>query len=88
MGDIIRDGIILIVYEFIIIISFIVVSSPLSITIASIVDAGTASGVSQLSYYEGYVNNVFSICMALLALFPVIWFLFRIFSREPNWGYQ
>jgi len=88
MANIIRDGVILIVYEFIIIFTYIIISTPVATTIASLATAGTASGVTQMAFYKGLVDAVFSICIGLLALVPVIWFMFRVYQREPDWGYR
>jgi len=88
LGDIIRDGVILGVYEFIVIISWIVVSSPMSSMIGALTNAGVSMGVTQMTFYQGLVNHVFDICMVLMALIPIIWFVVRMWSREPDWGYR
>ena len=88
MGDIIRDGVILAVSEFSILLMYIVLSSPVATLIAALVDAGTASGVTQMTYYHGLITNVLTICFILLAFVPLIWFVLRMMSREPDWGYR
>ena len=87
MANIIRDGIILIVYEFIIILLYIVLSNPVALTLDAIVSAATASGISITSYYNE-IKTVFSICFAMLGLIPLVWFVFRMWAREPDWGYR
>ena len=86
--NIIRDGIIMMVYEFIVIIAYVTLSSPVATTIGAIVDAGVASGVTQLTSYETLVSNVITICFALLGIIPLVWFIFRVYSREQDWGYR
>jgi len=88
MGDVVRDGLTLIVSEFVIIILYIVLSDPVATILTSISTAGTNMGVTQMTYYHTLVNTVFTICFILLGLVPVIWFIVRMMSREPDWGYR
>lgn len=88
MGDVVRDGALLIISEFVIVLIYIVISSPIATVIASLVDAGTASGVTEMTYYHGLVNTVMTICFILAGFIPIIWFILRMMSREPDWGYR
>ena len=65
----------LVAYVFIMALVYIFTSRPFSLTVAAIVDAGVSSGVSQLTYYQGLVYTVYSICIALAVLIPVIIFV-------------
>ena len=82
----IRDGIILAVYELIIIIVYIVISDPF----VHIVDALGAADASLVQLQTGVATSkiVFGIACAIAGLIPLIWFIFRVFSREPDWGYR
>ena len=86
MGDIIRDGVLMGVTEFVIIITYIVVSGPVASMLTAIAAAG--SDISQMASTHTIINTVFTICFILLGLFPLIWFVFRMMSREPDWGYR
>ena len=88
MGNIIQDGIMLIASEFVILLTYIVISSPVASMIISITSAGTSMGVTQMAHEQMLVDSVFSICMLILALVPVIWFVFRMYQRNPDWGYR
>ena len=88
MGDVVRDGILLIVSEFIILIMYIVLSDPVAQVFNSVSSAGTSMGVTQMTFYDLLVKNVFTICFIILGLAPVIWFIVRMMSREPDWGYR
>ena len=88
MGDVVRDGIIMLISEFVIIIMYIVLSDPVADIFTSISDAGTSMGVTQMTYYHALVNNVFTLCFIILGVIPVIWFIVRMMSREPDWGYR
>ena len=82
----IRDGIILAVYELVIIIVYIVLSGPF-VTIVNALGAADASMV-QLQTGVATSKIVFAMACAIAGLIPIIWFIFRVFSREPDWGYR
>jgi len=88
MANIIRDGIILMVYEFTIVILYIVLSDPIASVLSAIANAAIASGVTQITSYYNEIKTVFTIVFAGLGLIPIVWFIFRMFSREPDWGYR
>jgi hypothetical protein len=86
MGDVVRDGLTLIITEFIIIIIYIVISDPVADILTALANAG--SDIASMGYYHTLVNNVFTICFILLGLVPIIWFIVRMMSKEPDWGYR
>ena len=88
MGDVVRDGIIMMVFEFVIISIYIFLSDPVATVLTALSDAGTNMGVTQMTFYHALVNNVLTIVFILLGLVPLIWFVIRMMSREPDWGYR
>ena len=88
MGDIIRDGLVLAVSEFVVVLTYIVLSDPIATVIQALVTAGTDMGITQMTYYHGLVTTVLTICFIMLAFIPIIWFILRMMSREPDWGYR
>ena len=86
--NIIRDGVILIVFEFIVIIMWIVLSHPMAVIINSLISSGTAMGIGQMTYYGSLVNHVVDMVFLLMGLAPLIWFFFRAYQREQDWGYR
>ena len=82
----VRDGIILAVYELIIIITYAVVSGPAVTLIVAI--GNTAPTVPQMVTAVSNAQIVLMMCFAIAGLIPVIWFMFRVFAREPDWGYR
>ena len=82
----VRDGIILAVYELIIIIVYIVISGPF-VTLVDAIGAADAS-MTQLQTGVSTSKTVFGLACAIAGLIPLIWFVFRVFSREPDWGYR
>lgn len=88
MGDVVHDGLILVISEFIIFLLYIVLSDPVVQVISGICTAGLAIGVSQMTYYQNLVFSVLTICFIVLGFIPVVWFIVRMMSREPDWGYR
>ena len=79
--NIVRDGIILIIYSFSIILAFIFLSSPLATMVSSI---GAASDAPTMPYMMNYVNMVFSICCAAAILIPTIIFIWLAFNSQQE----
>jgi len=87
MGDIIRNGVIMLVIEFILLMAYIFISSPFDDMMTSFeningttdteVEAGTSQG-----------RTIFNIMFAGFALIPPIWFMIWVFTREPDRGFK
>lgn len=88
MGNIVQDGLMLVISEFIIFLLYIVLSDPVVQVISSICTAGLTMGVTQMTFYQNLVFSVLTICFIILGFIPVIWFIVRTMSREPDWGYR
>jgi hypothetical protein len=86
--NIVRDGVILVVFEFIVILLWVVLSGPMAVIINSLINAGTNMGITQMTTYGSLVNRVVDIIFLLMGLCPVIWFFFRVYQREQDWGYR
>ena len=82
----IRDGVILAVYELVVIICYIVLSSPFVTLVSAIASADVS--MTQLQVGANTANTVFLMVCAIAGLIPLVWFIFRVFSREPDWGYR
>ena len=77
--NIIRDGILLAVYTFSIIVAFIFLSGPTATMITSI---AAASDAPQMASIESEVIAVFGICCAMLVLIPTIIFVWMAFTTN------
>lgn len=84
--DIVRNGIILIVYLFIIIVLFIILSGPFDDIMTSFEDINSTASDSRIEDSSSYNKLVFDMVFVMLALIPIIWFIVWCFSREPEWG--
>ena len=82
--NIIRDGVMLIVYTFSIILAFIFLSGPTATMITSIMSAGDAP---QMHALETELLAVFGISTALAVLIPTIVFIWLAFS-DPRMEIQ
>ena len=82
--NIIRDGVILAIYTFSVILAFIFLSSPLALMVSSI---AAASDAPMMASIEAEVIAVFGICCALAVLIPSIVFIYLAFM-SGNEEYQ
>lgn len=85
--DIIRNGVLLIVYLFIIFVIWIVLSSPFETMMDSF---DNINGTYDAEVEAGTSNNrtVFNIFFGGLAIAGILWFVVWIFRREPDWGFR
>lgn len=84
--DIIRDGIIMAVYLFIIAILFIFTSEPFAEIMTEFMATDAASH-SETQYVMNLVQTVYAMMFVILGGIPLVWFIARVFQREPDWGY-
>lgn len=87
MSDIIRNGVIMIVIEFIILAMFLFLSSPFDEVMTSFenINGSTDSEVEQGTTLN---RTAFNVMFGILALIPPIWFMIWVFRREPDRGYK
>lgn len=78
--NVVRQGVILIVYTFIVILMYIVLSDPIAVTITAIATAG--ADVPQMANIVTEVKNVLSICFAIAVIIPTILFIWMTFTNE------
>ena len=83
--NIIRDGIILAVYTFSIILAYIFLSNPLALLVSNI---GGASDATVMPSIMAEVNLVFGLCCAMAVLIPTIAFVWLAFvSNQEEYLY-
>ena len=88
MMDIVRNGVILIAYLFVIIVIYIVISSPFDEMVTSLEDINMTNSDAEVESSGGNIRTVFDMCFVGLALVPIIWFISWAFSREPDWRFK
>lgn len=79
--NIVRDGVILAVYTFSVILAYIFTSSPFAHMIAAI---SAASDASMMPVVYNEVIAVFSICVGMAVLIPIIIFVWLAFSTNQE----
>jgi len=83
--NLIRDGVIMAVYVFIVIAFYIVISSPFADIMS---DFEGINGTGSDSHVERGVSSasiVFDMVFAAFVIIPLFWFMVRVFMREPDW---
>lgn len=83
--NIIRTGGIMAVYVFIVIILYMVLSSPFDDLMTSFAGLDMTNSDAEVEQGVSMGRLVFDIIFALFVLIPIIWFVFMCFSREPDW---
>jgi hypothetical protein len=78
--NVVRQGVILIVYTFAVIITYIVISDPAAQIISAVAAAG--SDISIMASMESEIKAVMGICFALAVLIPTILFIWMSFTNE------
>jgi hypothetical protein len=85
--NIIRDGILLAVYTFVIILAYIFLSTPFTMIISGVAAAGADN--PHMAAMQNEINTVFSIATAMAVLIPTIifiWMAFTTRNEEYPWG--
>jgi len=78
--NVVRQGVILIVYTFTVIITYIVISDPAAQIISAVAAAG--ADISIMASMESEIKAVMGICFALAVLIPTILFIWMSFTNE------
>ena len=85
--DVIRDGMLMAVYVFALVVLYIIISGVFDDTVTSFEDLDMANSDAEVEASARNIRTVFDISFAGLLIGPCIWFIFRTFMREPDWRY-
>jgi len=80
-------GIILVVYLFALMIGYYAVSTPFENLMDGIDDADGGLAADEIDTHVGNYKTFFNMAFALMAITPIVWFIFWVFHREPDWRY-
>lgn len=86
--DIIRAGVLMIAYLFIIIALYMFLSSPFDDIVTSFENINATASDAHIESASSYGRTVFNMIFAGLAIVPMLWFIVWVFHREPDWGYR
>jgi len=83
--NLIRDGVIMAVYVFVVIAIYIVISSPFADIMSDFNDINGTGSDSHVESGVGAAATVFDMIFAAFVIIPLFWFMVRVFMREPDW---
>lgn len=83
--SIIKAGVILAVYEFLVILMYFFLSVPIPTFINAVMDTDI---VPELQTYGSLGLTIFNLMFAIAFFLPVIWFLFWCIREDPNTFYR
>ena len=86
--DIVRAGVILIVYVFVIITFYIFISGAFDTIVTGFEDINSTASDVRVENSATEIRTVFDLMIAGFVIVPVIWFVYWAFSREPDWRYK
>jgi len=86
MANIITDGALMILWTFIVVILYILLSSPFDEIVSGFEDSSYSD--AEIDATWSMQRIIFNMVFAILGAVGVFWFIIRVFKREPNWGYK
>lgn len=86
--NIIKAGVIMLVYFTSLFIAYMIISTPFEETVSGFDSIETTHSDEEVDAQVGYARTAFNIAFGLMAIVPCIWFVFWVFSREPDWRYR
>lgn len=86
--NIIRAGIVMLSYLFMILIAYFILSVPITMIFDGFDDADTGEATDEIDQYLPNIRTVFHMFFAMMAAVPLTWFTLWVMKREPDWGYQ
>lgn len=83
--NLIRDGAMMAIYVLIVIVIYIVLSSPFADIMGDFEDINSSSSDSHIESGVSTATTVFDMIFAAFVIIPLFWFIVRVFMREPDW---
>jgi len=81
-------GVIMAVYLFVLIVAYIVLSSPFASIMADFNNLNLTNSDTEVESGTTAGQLVFDMVFAALGLVPLLWFIVSCFYREPDWRYR
>jgi len=73
------------IYVFIVIVIYIVLSSPFDDIMTDFDNLNNTNSDSEVEHGSSWGRTVFDMIFGMLVLVPLVWFAFWCFHREPDW---
>ena len=83
--DIARNGIIMLVYIFVVILLYMFLSSPFDDMVTTFANINGSASDTHVEAAVTTSRTVFNIIFAALILVPIVWFITWVMHREPDW---
>ena len=83
--DIVKAGVMLAVYLFVVTAIYIFLSSPFDDVVTGFEDIDLTASDEHLESSGAMIRNVFDMMFVGLAAVPIVWFMVWVFRREPDW---
>ena len=80
-------GAMFLVYLFIVIISYYLISTPAEALFDAFDDVDFGLAEDEKDSFLPLIRSCFTICMAIILGIPVTWLVFKVFSRDPDYYY-
>lgn len=86
IGNIIQAGIVFIVYLFVMILLYYILSTPIDTFFDGLLSADLGLATGDMAFHGPNIEWALKLVFAIGISIPVTWFIFWIFSREPFMG--
>ena len=83
--DIVRSGIILIVYTLMMMVIYLIISGVFEDFVTSFEDVNLTNSDAEIEQSGGVIRTVLNLSFAGLVVIPILWFIYWAFYREPDW---
>lgn len=84
VDSIIPAAVLLLVYEFLIIVIYLFFSEPF----IAIVAGFQGLSVPEVQTYTPKILTYFTMMMAIAGVVPILWFIVWVYHREPDWRFN
>jgi len=87
-GSIIKAGVSMLLYLFLVLVIYFILSSPLDTLFDNFDDLDAAEATDEMNEYLPNIITSLDIFFALIIAAPITGFIVWVFSREPDWSYR
>ena len=82
-----KAGVVMIVYLFVVIIAYFILSTPVTMLFDAFDDNDMGAATEQFDVFMPTIRTCFNMFFALMAAIAPTWFIFWVMHREPDWRY-
>ena len=86
--NIIQIAVIFLLYLFIAVIAYFLLSTPIELILSSFEGIEAGEATNELNRFLPFYKTAMTVFWALFIAAPVTWLVMKVFSREPAWYHQ